>query len=113
MSRRSAASCSTIGAIIRHGPHHAAQKSTTEAPLAIASWKLESLSVTGCRSPCSNGVLHFPQTAVLPLSMAGTRLACPQLGHGTMSLIAAELLRIGRHHRAPRTADRGPRTAVL
>src|SRR5207237_7096726 len=107
MSRRSAASCSMTGAIIRHGPHQGAQKSTTLAPVAIAFPKLVSVRVTGCASSWSNGVLHFPQRADWPLPTAGTRFACPHAGHRTMSLIAEDLLRLGRHDRGPRAAVRG------
>src|ERR1051325_266233 len=68
------------GPIIRHGPHHAAQKSTMKSPLAIADLKLESLSSTGCPF---NDPLHFPHTAFLPAASAGTRFNCPQDGQRT------------------------------
>src|SRR5437016_14175822 len=38
--------CSTIGAIIRHGPHHVAQKSTSTGLSAFRTAVSKSLSVT-------------------------------------------------------------------
>src|SRR3954454_22487295 len=75
------------GAIIRHGPHHAAQKSTRKLPLRMASAKLASVSSIGC--PPVSGVLHLPQTAFL-LGSSGNRLAWPQLGQRTMSFMPRE-----------------------
>src|SRR5438067_8433633 len=73
------------GAIIRHGPHHAAQKSTRNEPLRIDAAKLSSVRSIGW--PPVSGVLHLPQTAFLAGS-DGNRLACPQLGQRTTSFIA-------------------------
>ena len=74
-SLRSAAICSRIGPIIRHGPHHGAQKSTTTEPLAIVFAKSASVIVTGFPpfETAGNGALHFPQTAAFPLASGGTR----------------------------------------
>src|SRR5690242_8659764 len=84
MSCRSAARSSRIGAIVRHGPHHDAQKSTIVAfPSPIVRWNVASVSVTGW---LVSGVLHFPQIAVLPDSSAGRRLACPHEGQRITSL---------------------------
>src|SRR4051794_1494466 len=71
-------------AIIRHGPHHAAQKSTRKLPLRMASAKFASVSSIGC--PPVSGVLHLPQTAFL-LGSDGKRLAWPQLGQRTTSFM--------------------------
>src|SRR3954452_14541386 len=80
------------GAIIRHGPHHAAQKSTRKLPLRMASAKFASVSSIGC--PPVSGVLHLPQTAFL-LGSDGNRLAWPQLGQRTMSFIPATIAKGG------------------
>src|SRR5947207_3287822 len=79
-SLRCDAISSSSGAIIRQGPHHGAQKSTSHFPLPICSAKPASLSVTGWPSPPDSSALHFPQTAFLPLPSSGTWLACPQEG---------------------------------
>src|SRR5258706_1822149 len=101
MSLREAAISSITGAIIRHGPHHAAQKSTRNAPLRIVSAKFASVSSMGC--PPVSGVLHLPQTAFL-LGSDGNRLACPQLGQRTMSFMVLAIAKGGPyeklyHHR--------------
>src|SRR5919205_1136603 len=83
-SLRCKASSSRTGAIIRQGPHHGAQKSTSHLPLAICPVKPASSRVVGWPSPSwpeVSSVLQFPQTAFAPLpSWSGTRLACPQEG---------------------------------
>src|SRR3954452_21234301 len=80
------------GAIIRHGPHHAAQKSTRKLPLRMASAKLASVSSIGC--PPISGVLHLPQTAFL-VGSSGNRLAWPQLGQRTMSFMRGTIAKGG------------------
>src|ERR1035437_9374020 len=42
--------CSTIGAIMRHGPHHVAQKSTNTGMSDLSTELSNSLSVTVCMS---------------------------------------------------------------
>src|SRR5436305_13013966 len=76
------------GAIIRHGPHHAAQKSTRKLPLRMDSAKFASVSSIGC--PPVSGVLHLPQTAFL-FASAGNRLACPQFGQRTTSFMRGSI----------------------
>src|SRR5437868_5592672 len=56
MSLRSPASCSMTGPIIRHGPHHGAQKSTTAGPCAISFRKSASFRVIGWPSPSPTAV---------------------------------------------------------
>src|SRR4051794_8696927 len=91
-SERDAAISSITGAIIRHGPHHAAQKSTRKLPLRIVSAKFASVSSIGC--PPVNGVLHLPQTAFL-LGSSGNRLAWPQFGHRTTSFMRGTIAKGG------------------
>src|SRR5205085_7358272 len=88
-SLRSAAICSSTGPIVRHGPHHGAQKSTMTEPLAMALTNVASVTVIGVPLVIVSGVLHLPQTAALPLPSGGTRLACPHEGHLTMLSTAA------------------------
>src|SRR5688572_17712163 len=103
-SVRSEASCSMTGAMIRHGPHHAAQKSTTHLPPASDDWKFASVSVTtSCPPSASSVALHFPHTAFFPLPRGGTRLACPQEGQRTTTSVvmlpATAKCVLGRHGR--------------
>src|SRR5881227_1429824 len=76
-----------MGAIIRHGPHHGAQasSSTGSAERSTSAANVASLTVTGAVvpvAPTGSGVLHRPQTGWRPASTLrfGTRLVAPQFG---------------------------------
>src|ERR1051326_9273582 len=88
-SSRCEAISSSTGAIMRHGPHHGAQKSTSHLPLPICCVKPASLSVTGwpSPSPAISSALQLPQIAFLPLPSSGTRFACPH--EGQLSIMRA------------------------
>ena len=60
----SRASSSITGAIMRHGPHQGAHKSSSTGTGArsTSSAKVASVTVTGML-PARSGVLHRPQTA--------------------------------------------------
>ena len=73
-----AAACSKAGAIMRQGPHHGAQKSTTtgRSVLPTTASKLASVSSTG--SPASSACPQRPQVGSSPSRAAGTRLVAAQ-----------------------------------
>jgi hypothetical protein len=77
------AACSNAGAIMRHGPHHGAQKSTTIGRSDRAMWasKLSSSSETGL--PVNSGSLQRPQRACSPRRSSSTRFTVTQWGHTT------------------------------
>src|SRR6266704_1087427 len=72
----------TSGAAIRHGPHHAAQKSTSTG--TRAAWTMLS-KVSGSASIGSaiggSSALHAPHRPVSARCSGGTRLLFPQAGH--------------------------------
>jgi hypothetical protein len=76
-SVRSLARALMIGEIITHGPHHPAQKSTTNFPPAMVDAKFASVRTIGAPPACaeSRGALHLPQMAFWPLPTGGRRLA--------------------------------------
>src|SRR5258705_13684478 len=76
-----------MGAIIRHGPHHGAQASSSTGSAERSTWaaNVASLTVTGAVvpvAPTGSGVLHRPHTGWRPASALrfGTWLVAPQLG---------------------------------
>src|SRR5688500_8993338 len=82
----SPAACSKAGAIILHGPHHAAQKSTTTGS-SLRETKgsnVASSSATGL--PSSSGAPHLPHFGSSPSRARGTRFAVRQRGHASRSL---------------------------
>src|ERR1043165_8192250 len=94
----SAAISSSSGAIMRQGPHHAAQKSTMVAlPSPMTLSKFASVSSTA--TPRS-GVLHFPQTACCPLPRGGTRLEAWHFGQTRMSLTSVLMCEVWARHYA-------------
>lgn len=84
-----AASSSTIGAIIRHGAHQAAQRSSTTGTgdRSTSAANVASVTVMGA-TEAGNGVLHRPQRGVLPCSSRarGTRFSVPHPGHATSTV---------------------------
>ena len=77
------ASSSSIGAIIRHGPHQGAHRSssTGSGERSTSASNVASVTVTGF-SETGSGFLHRPQTGSSPASTRshGTRLVAPQAG---------------------------------
>jgi hypothetical protein len=76
----SAAACSNAGAIILHGPHHGAQKSTTTGIsfLLICLEKLSDRSSSGWAENSSRW--HFPQRGASFRRSIGIRLTAAQCG---------------------------------
>ena len=60
----SAASSSSVGASVRHGPHHGAQASTStgSGERSTSAAKVASVTVSGAASSRGNGCLQRPQT---------------------------------------------------
>src|SRR5262245_14256456 len=89
----SAASSSIAGAIIRHGPHQGAHRSsnTGSGERSTSAANVASVTVTGL-SEMGRGVLHCPQTGFSRCSIffCGTRLVTPQAGQriNSVSVIA-------------------------
>src|SRR5215471_13709951 len=83
----------TSGAAIRHGPHHAAQKSASTG--TFASFTISSNCCTSTFNGSSTGGsadLHFPQRPVSARWRAGTRFLVPQTLQnkvGILMLLAA------------------------
>src|SRR5262245_54211136 len=78
----SLATLATSGVVIRQGPHHGAQKSTstgTRASLVMAS--KSSVPTSRGLSAGPRPFLHFPHFAVSWSRPAGTRFSWPQCGH--------------------------------
>jgi len=76
----SAAACSKAGAIILHGPHHGAQKSTTTG-ISFLPMCLEKLSARNSSGWAANkSWLHFPQRGASLRRCAGIRLTAVQWG---------------------------------
>ena len=87
MPASSAASSSSTGAIIRHGPHHGAHMSTTTGcgERSTSEEKVASVTVTGVLASGS-GCLQRPQIGRRPRSTwsHATRLSAPQAGQRIM-----------------------------
>jgi hypothetical protein len=79
----SAAISSSTGAIIWHGPHHGAHRSsiTGSGERSTSAANVASVTVTGLLET-DRGVLHRPQTGLSPwlIFSCGTRLVAPQPG---------------------------------
>src|SRR5439155_615522 len=89
----SAATFFTSGAAIRHGPHHAAQKSTrtgTRAPRTTSSKVCGSASMGSAIG--GNSVLQAPHRPVSARCFAGMRLFFPQEGRTGDELHVGSLL---------------------
>ena len=85
---------SSTGAIIRHGPHHGAHRSTTtKALVSIAAAK----SVSPASTSQGRLVLHLAQRG-WPPAATGRRFFVPQDGHATTGLAMAPI--VGRTSQA-------------
>jgi hypothetical protein len=89
----SAASCSTTGAIILHGPHQAAQKSTNtgSGERSTSAAKFASVITIGFVSE-DKALWHLPQTA--PVRETSTRFAAPHCEHLTTCFSAAAAINL-------------------
>ena len=98
----SAASCSSAGLTVRHGPHHGAQKSTstgTDAPCTRSAKFASPASTT--HGSAAWQLPHF----VVPAASPRTRLRRPQLGH---LVISSAMFLPSRLARAGATLCTGP-----
>jgi hypothetical protein len=80
-----------VGAIIRHGPHHAAQRSSSTGNFedATVAEKLASVTMIGVVDTAESSAPHLPQTGVLVVAAAlETRFFVPHFGHATIVLWA-------------------------
>ena len=85
------ASIAIVGAIIRHGPHHAAHISsrTGKCDPSTTDAKFASVTLTGSEDGAGRAALHFPQTGCFSRAAPNrTRFFAPQFGHGTTKLFA-------------------------
>ena len=73
---RALAACSYAGAIIRQGPHHGAQKSTTIGMSLRVTCRSKSAVVSAMGCPSNSGSRHWPH-----LGRSGRR------GHGTRLIV--------------------------
>ena len=85
----SAAICSTTGAIILHGPHHAAHRSSRTGmdDASTTDEKLASVTMTGFKDADESGLWHLPQTGAFPATfVSDMRLRVRQIAHSTIRL---------------------------
>src|SRR5574343_1408805 len=80
---RSLAACSKVGAIIRQGPHHGAQKSTTTGRSLRVMWRSKWVLPSSSGSPVNSGRLHCPHCGPSPSLAEGMRLTAAQCGQTT------------------------------
>ncbi len=80
----SRAACSNWGAIARHGPHHAAQKSTTTGSSLRVTKRSKRESSIAAGLPSSKALPHLPHTGSSRARAASRRLAVLQLGQMTI-----------------------------
>lgn len=83
------ADSANIGAIILHGPHHSAQKSTMTGSVP-RSWRSNSAAdATSIGCPVNSGLWHLPQLGRAPCSSfsRGARFAAPQDGQMIVSMV--------------------------
>src|SRR5205807_9768537 len=106
--RAAAAKC---GAIWRHGPHQAAQKSTNTGASVARTYFAKTASETSTGTGSASAVLHLAHTGSSPSRSSGTRLVVAQWGQTssmTVPSFAADAL--GRANAMPawrqRSADR-------
>src|SRR4051794_30659384 len=85
------AACSNCGAIARHGPHHAAQKSTTTGSSLRETKRSKRASSIATGLPSSKAVPHLPQTGSSCVRPASSRFAVLQWGQMTIMRIAGTL----------------------
>src|SRR6185312_12483884 len=77
----SAAARANCGAIILHGPHQSAQKSTTTGMSLRATWRSKLASLSAAGWPSKSGLPHWPQMGASARRSRGTRLVVSQWGH--------------------------------
>ena len=75
------AACSYAGAIIRQGPHHGAQKSTTSGMSLRVACMSKSLAVNAIGCPVNSCSWHWPHFEPSTRRMSGTRLMAWHRGH--------------------------------
>jgi hypothetical protein len=68
-----AAACSKAGAIMRQGPHHGAQKSTSTGIWLRAMWRSNPASSSASGAPVNSGWWQLPQSGALERSVVLTR----------------------------------------
>src|SRR5271166_1960999 len=98
----SAAARATSGAAKRHGPHHAAQKSTSTGTRAF--WIISSNSAESTSSGSSTGGkedLHAPHCPVSARCSAGMRFLCPQALQARITGMHTSLPRVGMQFSLP------------
>lgn len=59
------AAAANAGAMVRHGPHQGAQKSTSNGRADRSAWRLKLASVRTTGAPENSGCLHWPHVPVL------------------------------------------------
>src|ERR1700733_9566684 len=77
------AALSKIGAIVRHGPHHGAQKSTISGMSLRSTCLSKVFAVSTIGSPVNRFALQAPHVASEAGRLAGTRLTAEQWGQTT------------------------------
>src|ERR1700728_457771 len=81
----SLAALSKIGAIVRHGPHHGAQKSTISGMSLRSTCLSKVFDVSTIGSPVNSLALQTPHLASEAGRSAGTRLTAEQWGQTAWS----------------------------
>ena len=74
------AACWNCGAIILHGPHHGAQKSTSSGRSLRSTWRENVAVVNSMGSPVNKGCWQRPQLGCSDSFAVGTRLMDWQCG---------------------------------
>src|SRR5271163_3215686 len=99
----SLAARSKIGAIVRHGPHHGAQKSTITGISLRSTCLAKVFVVSGIGSPVNRFALQAPHVASEAGRSAGMRLTAEQWGQTAWmgSVIGLRPLDGARQHLAP------------
>ena len=80
--------CSKAGAIMRQGPHHGAQKSTSTGSRVAPTTASKLASVSSSGWPCSKSLPQRPQAGASSMRAAGRRLVAPQCGQATCRVSA-------------------------
>ena len=95
------ADCANCGAIVRHGPHHGAQKSTKtgKSVPAMNLSKFASFSSIGFAS--SKSCWHLPQLTCCVRASLATRFFAPQAGQTKWVLAVMEFSSLKRRLPAP------------
>src|SRR5579862_6229770 len=85
-----AAASSYAGAIILHGPHHDAQKSTTVGASPV-TWRSKSEPDSANGRPGKSGALQLPHVAPSPRRSRATRFVVAHCGQATRRLPGDEV----------------------